>query len=319
MVKISATLSRIPIPSWWGPLALAILAVALVATAGLGQGRAAAETTPSLTSMAVSVMPEYDQPRVLVSYRGELNADVALPLEVQLRMPADAEIAQVCSIIYRPDEEHLCQTYEAEPDGQYMAVRWEAVTPIMYVEYYYGSISGAGQRSLDFNFWAPYPVQNLDLFVLEPSDATDFTLTPEPADTVDEQGFRHHSYVFTDISVDEPVSIEMAYARQTDQPSAPPRDTGAAAADGSAIPQSIIISLGVVAAGVLAFVVYSVFIRRFRVRAVARAGLAVGGQGTAPRGGGGSFCRHCGGPVRPESAFCHGCGQEVRPLPGGQE
>ena len=99
----------------------------------------------------------------------------------------------------------------------------------------------------------------------------------------------------------------------------PQVDTGAAAADGSAIPQSVIIALGVLAAGVLAFVVYSDFSRRFRVRAVARAGLAAGGQGTEPRGGGGSFCRHCGGPVRPESAFCHGCGQEVRPLPGGQE
>jgi hypothetical protein len=269
--------------------------------------------------MAVSVMPEYDQPRVLVSYRGEFNADVGLPLEASLRLPADAEIAQVCSIVYRPDEEHLCQPYTTETDGPYVAVTWEAVTPIMYVEYYYGSVSGAGQRSLDFDFWAPYPVQNLDLFVLEPSEATDFTLTPEPADTVDEQGFRHHTYSFSDLSVDEPVSIEMAYARPTDQPSAPARDTGTAAdASGGGIPQSVILALGVAGAGVLAFVLYSVLIRRYRVRAVARAGLAVGNAGAAPHAGG-SFCRHCGGPVRPDSAFCHGCGQEISPPLEGQD
>ncbi|KKL52910.1 hypothetical protein LCGC14_2280750, partial [marine sediment metagenome] len=178
------------------PIALIVLAVALVAAALIGQARAAAESTPQLINVSLSVMPEYDQRSVLVSYRADLSPDVSLPLQTRLRLPADAEIAQVCSIIKRPEEEHLCQPYTVEPDGPYLALTWETITPTMYVEFYYGSISGVGQRSLDFTFIPPYPVQNLDLLVLEPMDATDFTLSPEPADIVEEQGFRHHTYSF---------------------------------------------------------------------------------------------------------------------------
>jgi hypothetical protein len=177
-------------------MALLALAAALAVMAGIGHWRAGAESPPQFTNMAVSVMPEYDQPRVLVSYRGDLNADVSLPLEVGLRLPADASIEHICSI-KQPGEEHICQPYSADPDGQYLAVTWEAVTPTMYVELYYSSVSGAGQRSLDFNFWPPYPVDNLDLFVLEPMDATDFTLSPAPADTLEEEGSIPQSMVLT--------------------------------------------------------------------------------------------------------------------------
>lgn len=315
IVKANAVLIPVPNRGWLQSLALVVLAVALVAVAGMRQARAAAEGTPRFISMAVSVMPEYDQPRVLVSYRGEFDADVSLPLQASLRLPADASIEHVCSIKL-PEEEHLCQPYTVEPDGPYLALTWEAITPTMYVEIYYGSISGAGQRSLEFTFIPPYPVQNLDLLVLEPMDATDFTLSPEPADIVEEQGFRHHTYSFQDLSADDPLSIEIAYARQTDQPSAPPR-AAAAADDSGGIPQGVIFSLGLAGAGVLAFVLYRVFFRRFRIHAVALSSQAPEDEGAAPQRGA-FFCRHCGGRVMQGSAFCPACGQEVRSPPEEQ-
>jgi len=296
-----------------GRLPLLALAATLVAVAGIGHGLARAESSPQFTNMAVSVMPEYDQPSVLVSYRGELNADVSLPLEARLRLPADATIEHVCSI-KQPGEEHICQPYSADPDGQYLAVTWEAVTPIMYVEFYYGSVSGAGQRSLDFNFWSPYPVQQLDLFVLEPGGAEDFTLTPAPADTVEEGGFRHHSYAHQDVSVDEPVSIQMTYTRPTDQPSVPPR-MAAAADDSGGIPQGVILALGLAGAVVLGFVLYRAFARRFRLVVASR--QAPGGEDPAAQEGT-FFCRQCGGTVRQEFDFCPGCGREVRGPPEEQ-
>lgn len=316
MVKAGTTLTSILDWRWLRRLALLSLALVLVAAAGVRQGRAAAATSPQLTSMAVSVMPEYDQPRVLVSYRGEFDADVALPLEARLRLPADASIEHICSI-RPPNEEHICQPYSADPDGQYLSVTWEAVTPIMYVEFYYGSVSGAGQRSLDFTFWAPYRVQILDLFVQEPMEATEFTLSPAPDDTVEEQGFRHHSYTFQDVSVDEPVSIEMVYTRQTSQPSVPPR-AAAAADDSGGIPQGVLLSLGLAGAAVLAFVLYSVFARRFRIRLVAYSGQAPRDEGTAARTGT-FFCRQCGGSVQQGYAFCPACGQETKGPPRKRE
>ncbi len=315
IVKAASLRARTLDRRWLSRLALLTLAATLVFMAGMGHRRASAEGSPQFAGMAVSVMPEYDQPRVLVSYRGELNADVSLPLPVRLRLPADATIEHVCSI-KQPGEEHICQPYATDPDGQYLAVTWETVTPTIYTEFYYSSVSGAGQRSLDFNFWPPYPVKILDLFVLEPTDATDFSLSPAPTDSVEEQGFRHHSYSFQDVSADEPISIQITYTRPTGQPSAQPR-TAAAADDGGGIPQSVTLTLGLAGAAVLAFVLYRVFVRRFGIRVVALSRQAPG-EDDAAGGPGTFFCHHCGGRVRPEFAFCPSCGQEVRPPPKEQ-
>lgn len=288
-----------------------VLALTLLAWGGLQHGQAAAESPPRLTSMAISVMPEYDQPQVLVSYRGEFNSDISLPRQVRLRLPADATIEHVCSL-KPPTDEHLCQPYTAEPEGQYLALSYETITPIIYVEFYYGSVSGAGQRSLDFTFWPPYPVQSLDLFVLEPQGATDFTLVPAPADTVEEQGFRHHTYTYEDLSEDKPVKIEMSYSRQTDQPSVPLRAAAAAGADDNGgLPQGVILLLGLTGAAVLGFAFYSAFGRRFRIRVLPHSQQAPRDEGTPPPAGA-FFCRHCGHRVGREFAFCPGCGQEVR-------
>jgi hypothetical protein len=313
---VKASTLRASALDWRWPRRLALLALAAtLVAAGIGHRPASAESSPQFTNVAISVMPEYDQPRVLVSYRGELNADVSLPLQVRLRLPADATIEHICSI-KQPGEEHICQPYTADPDGQYLAVSWEAITPIMYVEFYYGSVSGAGQRSLDFDFWPPYPVQNLDMFVLEPAAVTDFTLSPAPADTVEEEGLRHHSYSLQGVSVEEPVTIEMVYTRDTDEPSVPPR-MAAAADDNGGIPQSLILALGLAGAVVLAFVLYSAFGRRFRARLVLVSRQSPSDEGAAAQEDT-FFCRQCGGKVRQGFAFCPTCGQEVRGPPKEQ-
>lgn len=318
MMRAGTLRTSAPSWSWLRRLALVGLAVVLAAMSGIGCQQASAESSPQFTNMAVSVMPEYDQPRVLVSYRGELNTDVSLPLQVGLRLPADASIEHVCSV-KQPGEEHICQKYSADPDGQYLAVTWEAVTPIMYVEFYYGSVSGAGERSLNFDFWPPFEVDNLDLFVLEPAEASDFSLSPAPIDSVEERGFRHHSYSFQDLPVDEAVSFEMTYTRPTGQPSAPARAAAVTAADDNGgISQTVVLTLGLAGAAVLAFVLYTVFARRFGVRLFAVLGRTPGDWEGAVQGDT-FFCRQCGGSVRPEFEFCPRCGQEVRTPPKAQE
>ncbi len=290
----------------------------LVAVVGIRQGEAAAESEPQFTSMAISVMPEYDQPRVLVAYRGELNPEASLPMQIRLRLPADTTVEHACSL-QPPNDEHICQQYSVEPDGQYLALTYELVTPIMYVEFYYGSIAGAGQRSLGFTFWPPYPVQSLDVMVQEPLQASDFTLTPAPSGFMESQGFRHYTYSYQGLTVDNPVNLQMAYARPTDQPSVPARGAAAAAGAGGSdgIPQEAILLLALAGAAILGLVLYSAFGRRFRLRLVAIGRGAERPEGGVPQAGT-LFCRHCGHRVRREFAFCPNCGQGVRRPPEEQ-
>ncbi|MBI2913829.1 MAG: zinc ribbon domain-containing protein [Chloroflexi bacterium] len=297
---------------------LLLIGLALSAAAWLGQSSTTAESQPQLVNMAISVMPEYDQPSVFVSYRGELNQDVATPFDVRIRVPADATIDHACSL--KPDNEHICHPFTLEPDGKYAALAYQAATSIIYVEYHYGSVAGAGQRDLGFSFWPPYPTQSLDLFVQEPTQATDFALDPAPAEIMGDQEFRHYSYNFQGLSPDSPVDIKISYSRPTDEPSVlpdqEPSSQAAAQEASSGVPQSLVLVLALAGAVVLGAVLYLAVSRRLRLRPASLTGQATP-QRTPVADPQSFFCRHCGHPVRRDATFCTGCGQAVR-LPAGE-
>src|SRR3972149_8628516 len=152
--------SRSHIPLWLGRprlLSAVVIAAGLaLALQALDVPAAMAESGPTFTEMVVTILPEYDQPRVLVVLRGELPTDTPLPAQVRLRLPADATVTFACSL-KQPNDDRTCEQPTSEPDGDYQAVTYDLTTRVMYVEYYYGTFTGAGQRSTDFSFWPPYP------------------------------------------------------------------------------------------------------------------------------------------------------------------
>src|SRR3972149_8437587 len=186
---------RTHIPLWLGrPRLLPAVAVAIalaLALQALDVPAAKAESGPTFTEMVGTVLPEYDQPRVLVVLRGELLADTPLPAKVRLRLPNDAAVTHACSL-KQPNDDRICEQPTSEPDGDYQAVTYDLSTPVMYVEYYYGTFTGAGPRSTDFSFWPPYPSKSLQLAIPAPSDATDFNVSPPAPRTANEQGAKHN-------------------------------------------------------------------------------------------------------------------------------
>ncbi|MDP2950493.1 MAG: hypothetical protein Q8P22_13280, partial [Chloroflexota bacterium] len=239
---------------WLQVSALVVLAVALATSVSAGQARAAPSTTPQIKTMAVSVIPEYDQPRVLVSFQGEI--DGTLPMELSIRLPADAEISHACSLT-QPDNGHVCESYTIDPDGESSLLKYQIVSPVFYVEYYYGSVSGAGQRNLDFTFWPPYPVESLQLWVHEPARASDFALSPGPGEVVEDKGSRQHGYTYTNVTPEQPLSLQMTYAKSDAQPSVSPSAAGAASAGDSGRMALVLSLVGVAAVAVVAYAVVS--------------------------------------------------------------
>ncbi len=269
--------------------------------------------------MTVAVIPEYDQPRVLVTYRAEFAADVAMPLKMQLRLPADAQLGYVCSLGPNGDENPNCVQFTTKVDGDVLLADFEVTTPRLYVEYHYGTVSGTTQRDLDFRFLAPFTVKTLDVVVQQPEDATSFMLTPAATNSFNEQGFQHYIYSYTDLAADAPVTFNMTYARPTDQPLAVLAEAQAtAAAAGEAVTQpdensnsspALIGVLAVAGLGALGLVAYRTVLRRGSRPAPAQAAVA--------RRSAGGFCRHCGQQLRQGAAFCPGCGQQTRAPAGG--
>ncbi|MDP2673860.1 MAG: zinc ribbon domain-containing protein [Dehalococcoidia bacterium] len=315
--------SRSHIPAWRGRSTL-IFAVVIafglaLAVQALDVPAAMAESGPTFTEMVVTILPEYDQPRVLVVLRGELPADTPLPAQVRLRLPADATVTYACSL-KQPNDDRTCQQPTSEPDGDYQAVTYDLTTPVMYVEYYYGTFTGAGQRSTDFSFWPPYPSKSLQLAIPAPSDATDFNVSPAATRTANEQGAKHYIYDFQDVPSDKPINVQLTYSRPTDEPWAPaqPQDAGATAVgpnDDGGVPSDAILFLALAAALTVALVGYNTVGRRIRfnmglVEAPQREDADGGLRSAAP-----AYCSHCGVPVRQGAVFCFGCGRELRLTP----
>jgi len=318
--------SRSRFPPWTGrswllPAGVVAFGLALALQA-LDVPAAKAESGPTFTEMVVTVLPEYDQPRVLVVLQGELPADTPLPVEVSLRLPADATVTYACSV-KASSEERICEQPTSEPDGDYQAVTYDLTTPVMYVEYYYGTFTGAGPRSTDFSFWPPYPSKSLQLAIPAPSDATDFNVSPAATRTANEQGAKHYIYDFQDVPSDKSINVQLTYSRPTDKPWAPPQQqesaiTAVGPNDDGGVPTDAILFLALAAALTVALVGYNTVGRRIRFNM----GLVETPQHEDADGGlrpaAPAYCSHCGVPVRQGAAFCFGCGRAFRLAPGDE-
>jgi hypothetical protein len=133
--------------------------------------------------MDVRVMPEYDEPGVLVIIGFTLPADVALPATLKFPMPAGAWIGGI-------GEVDPTGSFVYNYAGSYPAVEPGAVWDIATIEvkdyrqiqidYYYnpGLPEGAGQRSFPLLAQMPMDATSLLLHVQQPARATDFSVQP---------------------------------------------------------------------------------------------------------------------------------------------
>jgi hypothetical protein len=281
-----------------------------------------AEGPPEFAELVVTVLPEYDQPRVLVIMRGELPADTAMPLKAVIRVPGDANVTNTCSVKVATDEQ-VCAQATSQPDGEDKVVTYDLSTPVMYVEYYYGTFSGAGARSTDLKFWPPFRSAKLEIAVPAPTDATDFSASPAPARTVDEKGAKHYIFNFQNVAADAPVDVTLSYSRPTDEPWAPPpqseQGSGSTSVDPNddgGLPQDAILFLALAAALAVAFIGYNAVGRRIRfdmgLTEASRPETAGSPSGRQPV----IYCRSCGEPSRRPTGYCSACGRELRTAPG---
>jgi len=303
-------------------LSAAVLAVAVLAPGFTSAMGTRAEGPPQFDELVLTVLPEYDQPRVLVIMRGELPADTAMPLAVQFKVPSDANVTNTCSVKVATDEQ-VCTQATSQPDGEFKIVTYEVSTPVMYVEYYYGTFSGAGARSTDLQFWPPFPAAKLEIAVPAPTDATDFSASPAPTRTVDDKGAKHYIFNFQNVATDAPVDVTLSYSRPTDEswapPSQPQQESGSTSVDPNddgGLPQDAILFLALAAALAVAFIGYNAVGRRVRfdmgLTEASRPETAGGPSGRQPM----IYCRSCGEPSRRPAGYCAACGRELRTASG---
>lgn len=302
----------------------------------------------SLKTMTVSVMPEYDEPRVLVMYDGAFADTATFPKIVKFRVPKGAEISQVCA--RPPSGEHNCQLYETTSEGDYTTISYTLPIPTWSIEYYYNPLQGAPDKSMIYDFSTVYPIEKLTVHAQQPLKATNFEVKPAPASVAtDNEGFKVSQYSYDNVAKDQKISLDIKYTKTDSSPSVKKQTTqqGGAVSSGGSTNSSIYFMIMGLAGGVI-LLFAGVWIYNNRQKGpVTRPAMARAASGDKSRPGGrpagntlrvpvrassatgraevgnaraeagsdrakAAFCSNCGSPLEPDDKFCGVCGTKVK-------
>ncbi|MFQ6046322.1 MAG: zinc ribbon domain-containing protein [Gemmatimonadales bacterium] len=285
---------------------LALVAAVAPSRAGLDVGGQDPESIarPDLRihAMEIDIWPEYDDPRVLVIYRGVLEADADLPTPFTIVIPRGAQIHMAGAL--GEEGEHLHAQFETLPRGDSLAeVRYDLTARTFYMEFYYDPLTDEPQRDFQYPLLSDYPVSQMVVRVQQPLKATDFRTSPAALDIVaDNQGFNYHRFQLQDLKPDEPRVIAVSYTKRGREPSV--ARAGTAQAGGNAMRTILIIA----AMGLLGVVAYAVLSAR-RSHGAGQAVAASGSRRPPPsRGRDIRYCTECGEKMRSGDNYCPACG-----------
>ena len=279
------------------------------------------DADPPIQELRVQIMPEFDDPRVLVIVQGRLAiASADLPVSVTFRVPRGAQVNQMATIDMATGAT-TAQFFDAQPDPD--DPRWSLVTYSLdnahfFYEYYYDPIVGEVDKQFVFTFSSLQPVVNLLLEVQQPLAATNFTLTP--ASTIarfDEAfGFNYHQFNVGALEANGETEVAVSYTKTDPEPSLSREElmamqtedtlpesempsTAAAGQSGNTIPVGVSVLLMAV---VVVFAGGFIWYRSqpggaSRTRVVSRASVSS------------DSCVQCGATLKAQASFCHVCGE----------
>lgn len=302
-------------------LALGSVKVAQASTLEFGPpgSRVSTADTTVIDEMNVDIWPEYDDPRVLVIYRGNLQPGITVPRDFTLVIPTGAEIHMAGAIDDRGG--HVHARYSALDRGDGMTeIAYSLPTPNFYMEFYYDPLGDADVRDFSYTVVSPLPISQLVVSVQRPRRADGFQVTPATTELVqDDRGLAYHIVRMGGIAAGEARTVSIRYEKGDREPSVEAGITPEPGTADRGVPVNSLLKLSALL--LLAVVVYaarSVLHARAELRA--DAGLRTSDPNDHPaamaephRLDESRFCTGCGSRIEPGDRFCAMCGHPVRP------
>ncbi len=273
-----------------------------------------------IARLRLSIWPEYDDPRVLILIRGEVTPDSPLPAKLQLPMPKGAEligtgmISEQNTLINHPHQLIPGETHDV----------LELTLPVtrFFVEWYhnpYRTTDREAEKQFTYALNLPYPIKQLDVDILKPTEATDFRTDPAAdQQATNNQGGTFHQFSYSEVKAGESTAFTVTYVKTTDQPSVQKQQPDAISplpqADGGKTTVAFAILAGVIALYASGFVLWRNYQHRHPPAPAATAPVQTivlpTEQLTKPAPTA-NFCSGCGRQRQPGDAFCSGCGQSL--------
>lgn len=137
------------------------------------------EEAPSLENLTIALWPEYDRQAVLVTYRVQLSASVALPAEISLPVPT--HVGSPHAIAKRGLDGNLYTVPATrEVNGDWATITIQTDSPSLQLEYYAPILSTGEVRNFIFRWPGGIETAHLQYEVLQPKHATNLAVMPSP-------------------------------------------------------------------------------------------------------------------------------------------
>jgi hypothetical protein len=291
-----------------------------------------AQEGPTISSLEVSLWPEYDKPDVLVILRGVLAEATPMPVPVEILIPAGTGGPSAVAYV-TPDGQRFNQEHDIREEGGWIAVSFDLDARGFQLEYYdLLPVDAEGQREYRFDYKIDFPVSALNVDFQVPPTATGFELDPEADSVVREaDGLTYHLVQADSVAAGEDLGWTFRYQKDNQdltvgdqlQPEVPaPTGSTQSQGDNTTYWLFLVAFVALIAVGGGAFWLGSrtqskpaappPASKRQKRRGSGRGDPGGIQQSLSPAAETALFCYKCGAKLRAESEFCHKCGAEVR-------
>lgn len=269
----------------------------------------AAQSETRLATLRVRLWPEYDQPSMLVLYDFTVATDTALPANVTIHLPRNANLIAVASeqasgLVNTPYEGPV-----SEDGGQSVTIPITIQTTY-HLEYYQPLEIADQTRRFSYRWDGAYAVGEFSVALLEPPDTLAMTTNPELKSDGGTPGLTEYRNEPVSLGAGEEFVLSIEYERtsqalavppSTVQPSAPIDESTAGRVSFSQFLPWVLGGVGF--AVVVGGVSYYLLARRPR-----GSGRRRRRSGAAAEGGSASiYCPQCGARAKAGDQFCRVC------------
>lgn len=181
---------------------------------------ALAQSDDRLASLSIQVRPEFDQPNVLVLYSGEVAAKEKLPRDISLLVPTGAELFATA---YVGADDKLLNTEPATTKDEgngFTRVTFKLPAPKFQIEFYYNPLQGNPDKKMDFVYQAAQAADQVELLILEPLKAENFTTVPSSVvQTSTTHNFKQHIFNYASVTANQVLRVQISYRKTDPNPS----------------------------------------------------------------------------------------------------
>lgn len=284
-----------------------------------------AQTQPNiqLDSVTLYLLPEFNQPFVLVIYEITLDESLLLPQDLIIEVPVDANVINV--INYTLEDRPAELPYQESPIGNWKDLRISANTHRIRIEFQDPNLVRQGnQRMFEFRWLSPYPVESFSVSVRQPLGASAILSEP-PLDELNnsDEDIRYYSADLGAIPAGELFTLSLQYTKATGdialpalpvEPAAPIDETAS-----SRTPSPTMVVLWLLVASVAVVIIVGLYYWWFQANVSDQSERTVQGVGIMNPEKQVYFCHECGMRTKLGDRFCSNCGTELRhPTPFDQ-